>query len=129
MLKRNTKIISLIIGIWVFININAHGQITISFNGPNPVPVLENCKTNYIFKKSNFTFTSVGCTVDTSNSEITIIQSDTIVDLGSNINITVQVFAPPCDPKIMTFSVPAGDVSPPTFSTQPTPLTTIECQG
>ncbi len=130
MLKRNTKIISLIIGIWVFIDINAHGQqITISLNGPNPVPVLENCKTNYIFKKSNFTFTSVGCTVDTSNSEITIIQSDTIVDLGSNINITVQVFAPPCDPKIMTFSVPAGDVSPPTFSTQPTPLTTIECQG
>ncbi len=128
MLKRSTKIILLIVGLLGCTHFESFSQIIINYTGPNPVPVLNNCKTNYTFTQNDFSYT--GCSFDTSGAQFIIIQNEKILSPGIFFNITVQVFSgTPCGDTLQVFNILAGDVTPPVVTKQPSPLTTIQCNG
>ena len=127
MLKKSTKIIMLIIGLLGYTHFESFAQIIINYTGPNPVPVLADCKTNYTFKSNDFSYT--GCVFDTSGV-VLILQDSISKSPGEFFSVTVQVFpGNGCPITTKVFNIPAGDVTPPTFTKQPTPLTAIECNG
>ncbi len=128
MQTRKTKIITLIIGIWAVTLFSLFGQVTVTLNGPNYVPVGANCKTSFSATKNDFTFTANGCMLDLDN-DVTVSQDKTVVPAGDNITVTVDVNSPGCPPNQFVFILPAKDITAPVFKIQPTPITEIVCQG
>lgn len=130
MLKRITKIISLIIGTWIFISVDAHAQITITYVGPNPIPATNNCQAFHKFKNADFNIVvDSGCVV----SDTLVIQNPldtTGVLTGGIYNVIVQVYTSGgCGDTIRNFIIPVQDVNPPTILHQPDSLTVIQCSG
>ena len=106
--------------------INAQ-DITISYTGPFPVPVLSNCLTNYTFKKSDFQYVAPpGCFVDTA-TDVELFQPITMVMLGQKLEVSVQVIDNCNHFSTSQFQVPVADITGPQITNQPTSLTVGQC--
>ena len=102
-------------------------DVTISYTGPNPIPVLSNCVTNYTFKKSDFQYTPPpGCTVDTA-VDVELYQATTQVILGQMLEVSVQVIDNCNHFTTKQFQIPVADITGPQFVIQPASLTIGQC--
>lgn len=128
MRTRKTRIITLIVGIWAFFSLSLFSQVTVTLNGPNYVPVGTNCKTSYSATKNDFTFNLNGCMLDLDN-DVTVTQDKTVVPVGDEITVTVEVDPPGCNKNQFVFKLQAKDIDAPVFNKPPTPVTEIICQG